>query len=140
MKEITVSKVLEKQDENSVRMIKSLLRLKEKIMTIGKKKELTADQANIISRFNLQGYSSLEEIAKKKIKEIEEQITSKLQFSHKERLLALIVPDDQRDLYDLIKTHYTEKGFKTFYLDKERVPEFKNSTYLFISWDIEIKK
>lgn len=141
MKEITVSKVLEKQDEDSVRMIKSLLRLKEKIMTIGKKKELTADQANIISRFNLQGYSSLEEIAKKKIKEIEEQITSKLQFSHKERLLALIVPDDQRDLYDLIKTHYyTEKGFKTFYLDKERVPEFKNSTYLFISWDIEIKK
>lgn len=139
MKEITVSKVLEKQDEDSVRMIKSLLRLKEKIMTIGKKKELTADQANI-SRFNLQGYSSLEEIAKKKIKEIEEQITSKLQFSHKERLLALIVPDDQRDLYDLIKTHYTEKGFKTFYLDKERVPEFKNSTYLFISWDIEIKK
>ena len=76
---------------------------------------------------------------RKKIKEIEEQITSKLQFSHKERLLALIVPDDQRDLYDLIKTHYTEKGFKTFYLDKERVPEFKNSTYLFISWDIEIK-
>lgn len=121
-------------------MINSLLGLKERIMTIGKKKELTADQANIISRFNLQGYSSLEEIAKKKIKEIEEQITSKLQFSHKERLLALIVPDDQRDLYDLIKTHYTEKGFKTFYLDKERVPEFKNSTYLFISWDIEIKK
>lgn len=30
MKEITVSKVLEKQDEDSVRMIKSLLRLKEK--------------------------------------------------------------------------------------------------------------
>ena len=105
MKEITVSKVLEKQDEDNVRMINSLLGLKERIMTIGKKKELTADQANIISRFNLQGYSSLEEIAKKKIKEIEEQITSKLQFSHKERLLALIVPDDQRDLYDLIKTH-----------------------------------
>lgn len=38
MKEITVSKVLEKQDEDSVRMIKSLLRLKEKIMTIGKRK------------------------------------------------------------------------------------------------------
>ena len=94
MKEITVSKVLEKQDEDNVRMINSLLGLKERIMTIGKKKELTADQANIISRFNLQGYSSLEEIAKKKIKEIEEQITSKLQFSHKERLLALIVPDD----------------------------------------------
>lgn len=140
MKEITVSKVLEKQNEDNVRMIEGLLRLKEKFMTIGKKKELTADQANIISRFNLQGYSSLEEIAKKKIKEIEEQITSKLQFSYKERLLALIVPDDQRDLYDLIKAHYNEKGFNTFYLDKERVPEFKNSTYLFISWDIEIKK
>ena len=65
MKEITVSKVLEKQDEDNVRMINSLLGLKERIMTIGKKKELTADQANIISRFNLQGYSSLEEIAKK---------------------------------------------------------------------------
>lgn len=38
MKEITVSKVLEKQDEDNVRMIKSLLRLKEKIMTIGKRK------------------------------------------------------------------------------------------------------
>lgn len=76
MKEITVSKVLEKQDEDNVRMINSLLGLKERIMTIGKKKELTADQANIISRFNLQGYSSLEEIAKKKIKEIEEQKVS----------------------------------------------------------------
>lgn len=51
MKEITVSKVLEKQDEDNVRMINSLLGLKERIMTIGKKKELTADQANIISRF-----------------------------------------------------------------------------------------
>lgn len=133
MKEITVSKVLEKQDEDSVRMIKSLLRLKEKIMTIGKKKELTADQANIISRFNLQGYSSLEEIAKKKIEEIEGQITSKLQFSHKERLLALIVPDDQRDLYDLIKTHYTEKDLKLFILTKK---EFQNlrivHIYLFL--------
>lgn len=140
MKEITVSEVLRKQDETGVGMIKELLKLKEKIMTFGKKKELTADQANIISRFNLQGYSSLEEIAKKKIQEIEEQITSKLQFSHKEKLLALIVPDDQKDLYDLIRSHYSEKGFNTFYLDKERVPEFKNSMYLFISWDIEIKK
>ena len=36
MKEITVSKVLEKQDEDNVRMINSLLGLKERIMTIGK--------------------------------------------------------------------------------------------------------
>lgn len=42
MKEITVSKVLEKQDEDSVRMIKSLLRLKEKIMTIGKKERINS--------------------------------------------------------------------------------------------------
>lgn len=38
MKEITVSKVLEKQDEDNVRMINSLLGLKERIMTIGKRK------------------------------------------------------------------------------------------------------
>lgn len=110
------------------------------IMLFGKSRKLTAEQANIISRFNLQGYTSLEDIANKKILEIEDQIKGKLQFSHREKLLALIVPDEQKDLYDIIKNHYEEKGFKTFYLDKERVPEFKNSTYLFISWDIDIIK
>ena len=92
MKEITVSKVLEKQDEDNVRMINSLLGLKERIMTIGKKKELTADQANIISRFNLQGYSSLEEIAQKKIKEIATQmdIAETTVKTHFKRAMAIL--------------------------------------------------
>mgnify|MGYP000325131480 CR=1 FL=1 len=61
-------------------------------MTIGKKKELTADQANIISRFNLQGYSSLEEIAKKKIKEIATQmdIAETTVKTHFKRAMAIL--------------------------------------------------
>lgn len=136
MKEAVITEnVIIKKQESFVKQF-----LKNVVMLFEKRKELTAKQANIISRFNLQGdYSSLEDIARKKVREIEDQITGKLQFSHKEKLLALIVPNDQKDLYDIIRSYYDSKGFKTFYLDKERVPEFKNSTYLFISWDIDIK-
>jgi hypothetical protein len=133
---ITEKKLIEKQE---ISLAKKMFSCSKRVL-FGRSKELTADQANIISRFNLQGWPlTLDEIAEKKVREIEEQITSKLQFSHKEKLLALIVPEDQRDLYDIVKYHYEKKGFKTFYLDKERVPEFKNSTYLFISWDIDIR-
>lgn len=101
---------------------------------ISNKSGLTAKKANMIARFGTP--DDFEDIIKKKIKEIDNQINSKLQFSSQERLLALIVPKDQSDLFEEVKKHYDERGFKTFYVDKSQVPEFGDSRYLFISWDI----
>ena len=88
----------------------------------------------MIARFGMP--DDFDSIVKKKVREIEQQIKSKLDFSSQERLLALIVPKDQEDLFEEIKKYYTKKGFKTFYVGKEQVEEFGDSKYLFISWDI----
>lgn len=101
-------------------------------------KRLTAEEANMISRFGVP--SSFEDIVEKKIEEIEQQIRMKLQYSSQERLLALVIPPDQVDLFEVIKQYYEDKGFKTFYVGNDRVPELRDSNYLFISWDLEIKK
>lgn len=107
-----------------------------KIFSFGQKNDegLTAKKANMIARFGMP--DDFDSIVKKKVREIEQQIRSKLEFSSQERLLALIVPKDQEDLFEEVKKYYTEKGFKTFYVGKEQVKDFGDSKYLFISWDI----
>ena len=103
-----------------------------------KDKGLTATKANLIARFGID--SNFETIVEKKIKEVDGLIKSKLQFSSQERLLALTVPKDQVDLFERVKKYYMSKGFITFYVGKDRVPELGENNYLFISWDLKISK
>lgn len=99
-----------------------------------KKRELTATQANLMSRFG--SYMDFDKIVSKKIDDVQCQIRQKLEFSNKERLLNLLVPEDQKDLYDKVKEHFDKKGFKTFYAGPSEIPELGNNTYLFLSWDL----
>lgn len=94
---------------------------------------LTGEIANNISKY---GYNSFEEVVKSKARLIEEQIADKIRFSRKEKLLALLVPEDQKELYEKISLIFREKGFKTFYASSEQIKELGNNKYLFISWDI----
>ena len=103
-----------------------------------KEKGLTATKANLMARFGVD--SDFKTIVDKKIKEVDGLIKSKLQFSSQERLLALTVPKDQTDLFERVREYYNEKGFITFYVGKDRVPELGESNYLFISWDLKINK
>ena len=123
---------LEKKEKN--KRIFSFIKIFRSMFSLCNYKELTAIEANMIARFGTP--NEFKDIVKKKIEEIERQIRSKLEFSSCERLLALIVPKDQEDLFEEVKKHYSDKGFKTFYVTKEQVPEFGESKYLFISWDI----
>lgn len=100
----------------------------------GRRDGLTAEKANMIARFGTA--DDFKTIVKRKIKEVEQQIEIKLQYSSQERLLALIVPEDQKDLFDEVEKHYKSMGYNVFYVDKTQVPEFGNSRYLFISWDL----
>lgn len=101
------------------------------------KDALTAEMACRISRY---GYATrnydFSKIVKLKIEEVDTQITNKLQFSNREKLLALLVPEDQIELYNEIKKYYDSNGFKTFYADKTNLPELGENRYLFLSWDI----
>ena len=101
------------------------------------KKDLTADQACKISKYGY-CYKDLDfnKIVKLKIEDVNYQIKDKLQFSSKERMLNLIVPKDQVELYDKLKEHFESKGFKAFYADKTNLPELGENRYLFLSWDI----
>ena len=110
----------------------------DRIFSIKKDKGLTATKANLMARFGVD--SDFETIVEKKIKEVDGLIKSKLQFSSQERLLALTVPKDQIDLFERVKKYYMSKGFVTFYVGKDRVPELGESNYLFISWDLKISK
>ena len=100
--------------------------------------DLTADQACKISKYgrNL----DFDKIVKLKIEDINSQIRNKLEFSRYEKMLNLLVPKDQIELYDKLKEHYENKGFKVFYADKTNLPELGENKYLFLSWDIEEKK
>ena len=100
--------------------------------------DLTADQACKISKYgrNL----DFDKIVKLKIEDINSQIRNKLEFSRYEKMLNLLVPKDQIELYDKLKEHYENKGFKVFYADKTNLPELGENKYLFLSSDIEEKK
>lgn len=100
--------------------------------------DLTAEKANMMSRFGVN--STFEEIVGKKIKDVQAQILQKLEFSSSEKLLNLLVPEDQKDLYERVRKHFEEKGFKTFYAGKENIEELGNNRYLFLSWDIDREK
>lgn len=95
---------------------------------------LTATKANTISKYGV--FENFDKIVSSKIREIESQIYNKLEFSNKEKLLALLVLKDQKELFYEIEKHFKEKGFKVFYADKENIKELGDNRYMFISWDI----
>lgn len=134
MNELIEGGVTVKEERKGISLADFIISLLSILFKKEKDKGITAEEANRISRFGTP--DSFDDILKKRIDEIEQQIKSKLQFSSQERLLALIVPEDQEDLFEEIKKYYDGKGFKTFYVGKEKVPEFGKSKYLFISWDI----
>lgn len=100
--------------------------------------ELTANQACKISRYGKD--LDFDKIVELKIKDVNSQIRNKLEFFRHEKILNLLVPKDQTELYDKIKEYYESKGFKVFYADKTNLPELGNNKYLFLSWDIEEKR
>lgn len=100
--------------------------------------ELTADQACKISKYGKD--LDFDRIVKLKIDDINSQIRNKLEFSRYEKMLNLLVPKDQIELYDKLKEHYESKGFKVFYADKTNLPELGENKYLFLSWDIDTEK
>lgn len=99
-------------------------------LVIDKKPELTGERANNISNnaFNLS--------VEKRIKEIKESITFRLKFEYPEKMVTLFVPKGSEDLYEIIKKHFSNLGYKTFYIDKNNTKELKDNKYLFISWDL----
>ena len=76
------------------------------------------------------------QILEDRIRLIRTQIISKTEISREERLLVLSIPHEEEKLYEDIKKYFSEKGFITFYADKNNIEELKERRYLFISWDI----
>lgn len=99
-----------------------------------KRDRLTGEKACYISKYGVD--YKFDKILNEKILSIECQILDKIKFSRHERLLALLVPIDQVELYKGVEKYFSEKGFKTFYAGKEEIEELGNNKYLFISWDI----
>lgn len=99
---------------------------------------LTAEQASIMSRFGTRS-TSFESVLKNKIRTISDQIQNKVTYSPDEKLLSLYIPKDQSDLYEKIKEYFSELGYNTFYIGKDKVKELGENNYLFISWS-DVKK
>lgn len=108
-----------------------------KLVSVVKRKESTisAVQANLMSRYGLKA-TSFESVVKDEIKKIQEIIHSKLEFGSSERIINVLVPGDQKELFERVRQHFCDKGYKSFYVDKSRVKELGNNTFLFISWDL----
>lgn len=111
-----------------------MMKIFKNIMKPFEREALTASKANTMSKYGV--FENFKKIIASKIKEIESQIYSKLEFSNKEKLLALLVPNDQKELFDEIEKYFKEKGFKVFYADKQNIKELGDNKYMFISWDI----
>lgn len=77
-----------------------------------------------------------QQILNNRIEVIKTQIINKTEISREERLLVLSIPHEEEKLYEEIKQYFDNKGFITFYADKEKIKELKERKYLFISWDI----
>ena len=108
-----------------------------KLVSVVKRKESTipAVQANLMSRYGLKA-TSFESVVKDEIKKIQEIIYSKLEFGSSERIINVLVPGDQKELFERVRQHFCDKGYKSFYIDKSKVKELGNNTFLFISWDL----
>lgn len=97
---------------------------------------LPAKRANIISRYGFKGASSFESVVNCEIRKIRESIYYALDYSS-ERMLNVPVPKDKIELFEKVREHFSNAGYKTFYVDKTNVKELGDNKYLFISWDFE---
>lgn len=103
-------------------------------LDLNKNSTLTAEQANIISRYGIKA-TSFESVVKDEIKRVQDAIYSRLDYGA-EKIINIPVPLDKRELFERVRKHFSEAGYKTFYVDKEKVKELGNNKYLFISWDL----
>lgn len=108
-----------------------------KLIDTFRKKESTipAIQANLMARYGTKS-TSFENVVKEEIKKVQNSIYYKLEFRSNERAINFLVPNDQKELFERVREHFNNKGYKTFYIDKKVVKELGNNTYLFISWDL----
>lgn len=114
--------------------------IKSKIMIRLARFFKSKDQFNVSSMCFRSKYGSsaksYQQILEDRIKLIKTQIINKTDISRDERLLVLSIPHEEEKLYEDIKKYFSDKGFITFYADKEKIKELKERKYLFISWDI----
>lgn len=82
------------------------------------------------------GAYNYEEVLERTFESVKTKIKEKIEFSREERLLVLSVPEDRKDLYEDLRKKFIGLGFKSFYLEKGRIKELGDRTYLVISWDI----
>ena len=97
---------------------------------------LTAKEANIMSRFKIPATLNYGDLLKRKISEIDDVIRDKLVYSDSEKIISIIIPKEQLDLYLDIKKEFTNRGYDCFILTNQNVPNLKENKFLFISWDV----
>lgn len=95
---------------------------------------LSAEKANVMSNCRIEAMNS--SYITTRVKELLADIKLKTETNPEEKMICVNVPKNQKNLYENIKNYFSELGYSTFYIDNSRVPEMKESIYLFISWNL----